>query len=220
MNFMERLTDAEEKIRDRALKPALDLLIPRWISPDHITATRAFLVLLAIILYLLNLSLAVQIWILATAALTDLVDGPLARLRGQCSRRGAYLDQASDWLLGSWMGTLVLLTGLLSSTLIILMVVPQIGLLVMDRIRASRLSSSNMGERALTIAMGAANFRPTTVARLQFVAVLLGFMLILLSRTTRKAVFYWIGLSSLILEISLACLLLVHGAVKATASDR
>lgn len=214
MNLLERLTDAEEKVRDSALKPALDLLIPEWVNPNHITVLRVILVSSAIILYLMNIALAAQIWLLTAAALTDFVDGPLARLRGQCSRKGAYLDQVSDWFLGAWSGILVLLTGLLPAAVIVLMVTPQIGVFITDRIRASRLSSNSMGEKALTIAMGAANFRPTTIARLQFVTVLLGFVLILLSKTTGKAAFYWIGLTSLGLEIILVWLLLLHGIVR------
>lgn len=171
MNLVERLTDTEEKLRDSTLEPMLNLLIPSWIRPNHITGLRLVLVSIAIALYLINFSLAGQIWILTAAALTDFIDSPLAGLRGLSTRRGAYLDQVSDWFLGAWAGTLSLLTGLLPLAVILLMIVPQIGVLVTDRIRASRLSSNSAGERALVIAMGAANFRPTTFARLQFITV-------------------------------------------------
>lgn len=217
MNLVERLTDAEERLRDGTLKPALNLLIPGWVSPNHITGLRVVLVFTAIIFYLFNMPLAPQICILTAAALTDFIDGPLARLRGQCSRKGAYLDQLSDWFLGAWAGILALVTGLLPLPVIILMVVPQIGVFITDRIRASRLISDSTGERALTIAMGAANFRPTTIARLQFVTVLLGFMLLLLSKVTGEIAWYHIGLTSLYLEILLVCLLLVHGIVRVAA---
>ncbi len=217
MNLVERLTDAEESLRDSALKPVFNTLIPSWVKPNHITGLRILLVFTAIICYLVNFSLAMQIWILSAAALTDFVDGPLARLRGLASRKGAYLDQASDWFLGAWTGALSLITGLLPLTVIILMVAPQLGLLATDRIRAARLSSSSSGERALNIAMGAANFRPTTIARLQFVTVLLGFMLLLLSKVTDKAGWHRLGLGSLYLEIVLAWLLLLHGIIKVAA---
>ena len=167
MSLVERLTDTEERLRDSALEPMINLLIPSWIRPNHITGLRLVLVSIAIVLYLINFSLAGQIWILTAAALADFIDGPLARLRG----RGAYLDQVSDWFLGAWAGSLSLLTGLLPLAVILLMIVPQIGVLVTDRIRASRPSSNSAGERALVIAMGAANFRPTTFARLQFITV-------------------------------------------------
>ena len=49
MNLPERITDAEERIRDRALKPILDLLIPDWVYPNHITGLRIVLVSTAII---------------------------------------------------------------------------------------------------------------------------------------------------------------------------
>lgn len=214
MNLVERLTDTEERLRDSALEPMLNLLIPSWIRPNHITGLRLVLVSIAIVLYLINFSLAAQIWILTAAALTDFIDGPLARLRGLSSRRGAYLDQVSDWFLGAWAGTLSLITGLLPLAVILLMIVPQVGVLVTDRIRASRLSSSSAGERALAIAMGAANFRPTTFARLQFITVLLGFMMLLLSKATAKAAWRRLGLASLSLEILLAWVLLLHGVAK------
>lgn len=217
MNLVERLTEAEERLRDGALSPIFKTIVPSWIKPNHITGLRMILVATAIICYLINYSLALQIWILSAAALTDFIDGPLARLRSLTSRKGAYLDQASDWLLGAWAGALSLITGLLPMMVIILMVAPQLGLLVTDRIRASRLSSSSSGERALNIAMGAANFRPTTVARLQFVTVLLGFMLLLLSRVTGRAGWRRLGLASLYLEIALAWLLLLHGIIRVAA---
>jgi phosphatidylglycerophosphate synthase len=219
MNLVERLTDAEEKLRDSTLEPMFNLLIPSWVNPNHITGLRVVLVATAIIFYLFNLPLALQIWILTAAALTDFIDGPLARLRGLSSRKGAYLDQVSDWFLGAWAGILSLITGLLPPAVIILMVAPQIGVFVTDRIRASRLSSSSTGERALTIAMGAANFRPTTIARLQFVTVLLGFMLLLLSKVTGSTACYRTGLVSLYLEILLVWLLLLHGIVRVAAKN-
>ncbi|HPU00929.1 MAG TPA: CDP-alcohol phosphatidyltransferase family protein [Bacillota bacterium] len=219
MNLVERLTDAEEKLRDGALAPMLNLLIPSWVRPNHITGLRLLLVITAIIFYLISYPLNVQIWILTAAALTDFIDGPLARLRGLSSRKGAYLDQVTDWCLGAWSGVLSLITGLLPLAVIVLMVVPQVGVFVTDRIRAARLSSSSSGERVLTIAMGAANFRPTTIARLQFVTVLLGFMLLLVSKVTGSAACRRLGLFSLYLEILLVWLLLLYGIVKVAARN-
>ena len=40
MNLVERLTDAEEKLRDSTLEPMLNLLIPSWVNPNHITGLR------------------------------------------------------------------------------------------------------------------------------------------------------------------------------------
>jgi len=217
-NPVERLTDAEEKIRDRMLKPLFDLLIPPWINPNHITGLRLVLVASAIIIYMFHLSLTLQIYILSAAALTDLIDGPLARLRGLSSRGGAYLDQIADWFLGAWAGILLLTTGLLPSVVIMLMVVPQIGVFATDRIRASRLE--NTENKALTIFMGAANFRPTTIARLQFVTVLLGFMFLLLGKVTDTTACYRIGMVSLYLEILLVWLLLLHGIIRVVKKEQ
>ena len=206
MNLPERITDAEERIRDRALKPILDLLIPDWVYPNHITGLRIVLVSTAIIFYLISTSLAIQFWVLCAAALTDFIDGPLARLRGQCSRKGAKLDVAADWYLGLWSGVQVLLTGLLPLTIIALMVVPQFGILITNRILASRPSSQQ--EQASTMTLGTAVFRARTMERLQFITVLLGFILILYSKVTSRAIWYRIGIGTLYCEIFIVCMLL------------
>ncbi|MFY9139338.1 MAG: CDP-alcohol phosphatidyltransferase family protein [Thermacetogeniaceae bacterium] len=206
MNLPERITDAEERIRDRALKPMLDLLVPDWIYPNHITGLRIVLVSIAIIFYLRSASLAIQFWLLCAAALTDFIDGPLARLRGQCSRIGAKLDLVADWYLGIWSGVQVLLTGLLPLTIIALMVVPQLGILITNRILASHPNSQQ--EQLSTMTLGTAVFRARTMERLQFVTVLLGFILILYSKVTSRAIWYRFGIGALYCEIFIVWMLL------------
>lgn len=208
MNLPERITNAEERIRDRALKPMLDLLIPDWVYPNHITGLRIVLVSIAIIYYLISTSLVFQFWILCAAALTDFIDGPLARLRGQCSRKGAKLDLAADWYLGSWLGVQVLLTGMLPLTIIALMVIPQVGILITNRILASR--PNHQQEQVSTMPLGAAIFRARTMERLQFITVLLGFIFILYSKVTSRAIWYRIGIGTLYCEIFIVCMLLFH----------
>ena len=88
MNLPERITDAEERIRDRALKPILDLLIPDWVYPNHITGLRIVLVSTAIIFYLISTSLAIQFWVLCAAALTDFIDGPWPGCGGSVHVKG------------------------------------------------------------------------------------------------------------------------------------
>jgi len=210
MNLPERITNAEERIRDRALKPMLDLLIPDWVYPNHITGLRIILVSTAIIFYLISASLAIQFWILCAAALTDFIDGPLARLRGQCSRKGAKLDLTADWYLGFWLGVQVLLTGLLPLTVIALMVIPQVGIIITNRILASRPNSQQ--EQVSTMNQGTAVFtavfRSRSMERLQFITVLLGFIFILYSKVTSRAIWCRIGIGTLYYEIFIVCMLL------------
>jgi hypothetical protein len=87
----------------------------------------------------------------------------------------------------------------------------------MDRIRLARVCTDDGRERALAIAMGAANFRSTTIERLQFVTVLLGFMLILFSKMTDRAIWHRIGLGSLYIEIVLVWLFLFQGIANVIA---
>ena len=153
MKFVERVTDLEEDYRDRALGSWLNQIMPSWIS-NHISILRLVLLSVAILLFFYSRPMMHQVWILVAAALTDALDGPIARARNLQSRIGAYLDHGIDWALGAWAGILALVNGLLSLGLIANLVAPQAVLTVLDRIRASRTPAARK-DRALTIAMGA-----------------------------------------------------------------
>lgn len=207
--FGDRLSAAEETLRDRILGPLVTLLIPRWITPNQLTVLRAVLVGLAIIMYLLDVPLQRQVAVLVIAALTDCFDGILARTRNQISRTGAYLDHGADWFLGSWVGVLALISGLLPAVFIVFIVIPQIGIVIADRIRAARLTAEKKSQRVLIIAMGAANFRPTVFARFQFFTVLAGLFLLLISKTWSAPALRSIGLSFLYITAGLSWILLM-----------
>lgn len=219
MKFVERVTDLEEDYRDRALGSWLNQIMPSWVHPNHISILRLVLLSVAILLFFYRRPLMHQVWILVAAALTDALDGPIARARNLQSRIGAYLDHGIDWALGAWAGILALVNGLLSLGLIANLVAPQAVLTVLDRIRASRIAGRQGKDRALTIAMGAANFRPTAFARIQFVAVLLGFLLLLYSKSGGSPFFRSLGLFCLYLEIALAWFLVVEGLYRLVGNE-
>lgn len=208
-HFGDRLSAAEEALRDRILGPVVTLLIPRWITPNHLTVLRAVLVGLAMIMYLLDAPLQRQVAVLVIAALTDCFDGIIARARNQISRTGAYLDHGADWFLGSWVGILALISGLLPVVFIVFIVIPQIGIVIADRIRAARIDAEKISQRVLIIAMGAANFRPTAFARFQFFTVLTGLFLLLISKTWPAPALRSIGLSFLYITAGLSWILLM-----------
>lgn len=220
MKATDRITDLEERVRDRILGPLVLLVVPGWVKPNHITFLRVILVCLAIGMFVVDRPIHHQAWALITAALTDSVDGILARVRKQISRSGAYLDHAADWFLGVWTGILVLINGLLPSAFIILIVIPQLGIVVVDRLRASCIAGESMGKRALTIAMGAANFRPSAFSRFQFFTILLGFFLLLFSRVWGYPKLQWLGLGSLYTAACLAWFLLVDGSLRLFRENR
>ena len=58
--------------------------------------------------------------------------------------------------------------------------------------------------------LGTAVFRARTMERLQFITVLLGFILILYSKVTSRAIWYRIGIGTLYCEIFIVCMLLFH----------
>ena len=70
--------------------------MPAWCSlPNALSVSRVPLALLAVFA-LLSAAPAVAMWIFALAALTDLVDGRIARARNQATPLGGLLDHASD----------------------------------------------------------------------------------------------------------------------------
>ncbi len=220
MKTMDRITDLEERVRDLLLAPLLLFLFPAWIKPNHITFLRFLLVCLAIILFLTENPIHHQAWILVIAAVTDFIDGILARARKQSSRTGAYLDHATDWFLGAWTGVLVLINGLLPTLFIVLIAIPQLGIIIIDRLRASRIRVERKSERALAITMGAANFRPNSFNRLQFFVILLGFFLLIFGQVWGYPTLQLVGLISLYAAVCLAWFLLVEGAVRLAAESR
>lgn len=67
--------------------------VPAWIRPNHVTILRAAL-LAPLIVFRSRPAVAVGLMVLSS--LCDILDGPLARVRGQSSQFGAFLDTMSD----------------------------------------------------------------------------------------------------------------------------
>lgn len=213
--FGDRISEAEEALRDRLLGPIVDLILPVWVTPNHLTALRAALIVLAIIFNLTGVSLQHQVLVLVIASLTDLFDGILARSRNLFSRRGAYFDHAVDWFLGAWAGILALVNNLLPLFFMLLIITAQLGIIIVDRIRASRISVESKREKVLTITMGAANFKPSAFSRIQFFAILTGFFLLLLGRAWFSNLLMAVGELFLYAGAFLAWVLLLDTTVRA-----
>ena len=72
----------------------------------------------------------------------------------------------------------------------------------------SRLPSQQPTRAGVYHDLGTAVFRARTMERLQFITVLLGFILILYSKVTSRAIWYRIGIGTLYCEIFIVCMLL------------
>ena len=73
-------------------------LIPNWIKPNHLSITRAILLLPVIVfLYFGQKFVALAIFLLAV--FLDVLDGYLARARNQTTKSGEWLDPFADKLL-------------------------------------------------------------------------------------------------------------------------
>ncbi|TAL20253.1 CDP-alcohol phosphatidyltransferase family protein [Patescibacteria group bacterium] len=73
-------------------RPLLDY-VPHWIKPNHLSLGRVVLVL-PLIFWREKPAAAVAVVIIS--GVLDLLDGPLARARGEVSRFGAFLDATAD----------------------------------------------------------------------------------------------------------------------------
>ncbi len=163
--MLGRLTRREQETRDRLIGYLVDAL-PDAVTPTHLTAARIFAVGVAISGAAGRLDLTWQLVILGVGAVTDLLDGPLARRRGQTSSLGKVLDQVADLALGGWLGVMVLARGLLALHLIGLMLAPE---LVNSWAKWQNVRRGTFAARS-----------PNLLSRLQFVSVVSGFWLVLL----------------------------------------
>ncbi|MBE3599312.1 MAG: CDP-alcohol phosphatidyltransferase family protein [Limnochordaceae bacterium] len=188
---MLRATHHEERLRDAMLSVLLHAF-PSWVTPDHLTVLRALLAAGAVALWASGAPLRPVLGILAGAALTDFVDGPLARCRGRTGGNGGRLDQLADVVLGISLGVLALGEGLVGRALVGAMVLPE------------ALSAAGSACRRAPLAA-----RPTSLARLQFVLVIVGFWVTLLGSSMRSGSVAGAGRGLLWAEAGIACVLAV-----------
>lgn len=78
---------------DQAVRKSLLTYIPGWVRPNHLSTARALL-LAPLLVFRAEPWIAIGIVLLSS--ICDLLDGPLARLRGIVSKAGAMLDAFSD----------------------------------------------------------------------------------------------------------------------------
>lgn len=83
---------------DRLLSATILRLIPGFVLPNHVTIARFVLTPFVFVLIALdNFKWGVPLFLLA--ALTDALDGSLARTRGQVTKLGTILDPVADKIL-------------------------------------------------------------------------------------------------------------------------
>lgn len=196
--FLVRVTHREERLRDGALSIVLRGF-PAWVTPDHLTLLRTVLACVGVIMRASGAPLRPVLWVFAAAALTDFVDGPLARRRAAAgmpnSPNGGRLDQMADALLGISMGVMAVAEGVVTGVLMAAMIAPEAASAVASLIRSRSLAS-----------------RPTSLARLQFVTVLSGFWVGLLGAAHGGPSLVMAGRALLYAEASIATALAVMRA--------
>ncbi len=96
------------KLQDKLFEKTLLRVIPRWVKPNHITVTRIALTPVVVLLAVFQLyEYAIPVFLFI--ALTDTIDGSLARVRGEITDWGKLFDPVADKLLiGSLVVVLVI----------------------------------------------------------------------------------------------------------------
>lgn len=83
---------------DKILKYSLMPLMPNFVKPNHLTGLRLFLVPFVVYFILIE-NYKIGLPLFAIAALTDMLDGSLARLRKQITEWGILWDPIADKIL-------------------------------------------------------------------------------------------------------------------------
>ena len=84
--------------KERWLRDFSNKVIPVWVMPDHLSITR-LLLSFPTLAFVLREEFIVGSPFFIFGALLDLLDGPLARMRGITTKRGAFLDIFADKVL-------------------------------------------------------------------------------------------------------------------------
>src|SRR3990167_513261 len=92
---------------DHAMRWLVLPLIPRWVTPNHVTVSRFLMTPFAV------WGLAIGAWAWAIpffifVAFTDVIDGSLARVRKQVTEWGSFYDPLADKLLISLAAVVVI----------------------------------------------------------------------------------------------------------------
>src|SRR5258706_13100139 len=94
--FLERI----DTLRDRILFVFIKPYWPRRILPNHLTVIRIIIgIVLFILLFYENTNKALIISLFCIGAITDLLDGSVARAFNEETKVGAMLDSAADRIL-------------------------------------------------------------------------------------------------------------------------
>lgn len=172
------ITGAEENWRDRVIGPVAEKLVPSFVHPNVLTLSRVVLLVVAIAFYLAGFSALTQVLVLSIAALTDGLDGTLARRRGQTTRLGERLDHWADAFLGLWIAVIILRAGLMPRPLLMAILVPEIlqALLATCFAVFYPIGANGNVSRFLLRSYTPEKPRPTTTGRIEWNALLLGFL--------------------------------------------
>ena len=189
-HFMTNET-VELYFQDRILAKIFIPIIPHWIKPNHITILR-FILIPFNLYFLVQENWQFLLYLFIFTALTDLVDGALARVRKQITFLGSVLDPLADKIFILSVGGLFILQEvhyILVFTMALLEFLIILGGYVRER-RGEYVSANGSG-------------------KIKMFLQVLGFSFLLLSKVVGISLFYWIGLVIIVASLPFAVISLI-----------
>lgn len=101
LNNLQLFLEKIDSYRDKALFVFIKPYWPRKITPNYITSIRIIIgVLLFVLLFFFSIEdKALIMWLFIIGAITDFIDGPVARGTNKVTELGAMLDSTADRIL-------------------------------------------------------------------------------------------------------------------------
>ncbi len=203
------LTILEKNWRDWSLEPLTGLLYKIGVTANHISYLGIVLVAVAIWMRFQDYSLLWQFIILALAAISDLLDGPMARNNDNVTIRGTWLDHIRDGCLVIWASYLIYKFNLLGLETLLIIWVLQIMIVWVDSkdffIRYLKGLPAEQ-EEFFVSKFSLDNLQASIISRMQFFCWTTSYGFLFLSLLVSCPILITIGQALIVLEIIFAAL--------------
>lgn len=195
--FLAVLTESEKNKRDYWwLTQWILTIVPLGLAPNWLTFLRIALVAASYYLWQVQEAVTLlQLLILGVAALTDWIDGSMARTRNKVTALGTVLDPIADDILGAWIIILLISSGMLhfwtGVGLIIFEALLTVGAglwLLGEWLKCEKNNFKNAARQISAVVLE--NLKVNIISRLRFGMMLTGLCLLILASSRDRAILF------------------------------
>jgi len=211
------LTALEKNWRDWLFKPLTDYFKDKNITANQISYAGFGLIFIAFLLYLIKASIGWQLFFIALATFSDMIDGPTARNNKDVTVLGTWLDHTRDYTIVAWVTYLLYTYKILGIQLIAVLWGLQLLLiwaLTRDFLIKYLKGLSTKEEQNLIKKFSLDNLQASIIGRLQFAFWIGGYISFIIFLMYQKPIFISLGNIGIILAIIFAALNISEGFSK------